>query len=162
MRETRRKEEYRRAEAVLYKAEGLSYRAIARRMGTSYSAVFSWVRRYGEGGVEALKTKPHPGGKPRITEDQRKTIADTALKSPRLFGYLKNEWSVRLLARHLSSELGINVSKTHVWEILRDLGIVCKRPKAFVKSPDPDYQEKAKKLKAYKRVAPALSKRGLP
>ncbi|MBS7649476.1 helix-turn-helix domain-containing protein [Candidatus Bathyarchaeota archaeon] len=85
MRETRRKDEYRRGEAVLYKAGGLSYRAVAKRMRTSYSAVYNWVQRYRRGGVEALKTKPHPGGKPRITKDQRKTIVETALKSPIVF-----------------------------------------------------------------------------
>jgi transposase len=31
-------------------------------------------------------------------------------KSPRTFGYLKNTWSIRLLAAYLSRILGINVS----------------------------------------------------
>jgi len=41
--------------------------------------------------------------------------------------------SARLLAEHLSRELGI--SKTHVWEILKEL--VYKRLKAVVRGQDP-------------------------
>ena len=96
-----------------------------------------------------------------ITQEQKKIITEIALKSPTAFGYLKNEWSVRLLARHLTKELGIKISKTHVWEILHDLGIVYKRPKAVVKSPDPDYEEKAVKLRGFKKVASTLEKKGL-
>ena len=161
MRETKSKDEYRRAEAVLYKAEGLSYRAIAKRMGASYASVYTWIQRYKKGGVNALRTKPHPGGKPRIIPEQRKAIAETALKSPQAFGYLKNEWSVRLLARHLTEEMGIPISKTHVWEILHDMGIAYKRAKAVVKSPDPDYEEKARRVEGYRKAAPALLKKGL-
>jgi len=40
---------------------------------------------------------------------------------------------MRLLAEHLSRELGI--SKTHVWEILKEL--VYKRLKAMVRGQDP-------------------------
>jgi transposase len=161
MRKTKEKEEYRRTEAVLYKAQGLSYRAIARRMDASYKSVYDWIKRYKAGGVEALRTKPPPGSKPRITPGQRKIIANTALKGPRAFGYLKNEWSMRLLSKHLTRELGIKVSKSHVCDILHGMGIAYKRPKSVVKSPDPDYGEKASKVEGYKRISLALLKKGL-
>jgi len=161
MTETKSKEEYRRAEAALYKAEGLSYRAIAKRMNAAYLSVYKWIQRYKEGGVNALRTKTRPGKKPRITPEQRKAIVQTALQSPQAFGYLKNEWSVRLLAKHLTQEMGIRISKTHVWEILQELGIVYKRAKAVVESPDPEYPEKARRVEGYKKIAPALLKKGL-
>ena len=110
-----------------------------------------------------MRCKPPPGRKPKITGDQRKAIAEAALKSPRAFGYLRSEWSVRLLAEHLSRELGIKISKSLVWRILKELGIAYnKRPKAVVKSPDPEYGEKEKILEGYKNSASDLQKRGLP
>ena len=102
--------------------------------------------------------KPPPGRRPKITGDRRKAIAEAALKGPGAFGYLRNEWSVRLLAEHLSRDLGI--SKTHVWEILKELGVVYKRPKAVVRSQDPEYGEKEKILEGYKNSALDLQKRG--
>ncbi|MEX2751251.1 MAG: transposase [Candidatus Freyarchaeota archaeon] len=65
MQETRSKGEYRRAEAVLYKAEGLSYRAIAKKMNAAYLSVYRWIQRYKKGGANALRTKTYPGKKPR-------------------------------------------------------------------------------------------------
>jgi len=162
VRQTRDKGEYRRGMAVLYKAQGLSYRGIARALQTDLKGVFRWVKRFREGGVDGLRTRPKPGRRPRIGDAERRLIAETVLKSPRLFGYLKNNWSLRLLAKHLTKELGIKISNQHLWRILHQLGVVHKRPKAWVQSPDPDFEEKAHKVAGYKRLAPALSKRGSP
>jgi len=65
--------------------------------------------------------------------------------------------SVRLLAEHLSRELGI--SKSLVWLILKELGIVYKRPKAVARSQDPEYEGKEKILEGYKNSALDLLKR---
>ena len=35
-------------------------------------------------------------------------IKDTVLKSPRSFGYLRNTWSIRLLAEYLTDVLKMN------------------------------------------------------
>lgn len=155
------KGEYRRCLAILLKAEGTSSQAIANTLGVTKRSVERWVKEYRAHGIAGLRRRPHPGGKPRITQEQMRMIVETALKGPRSFGYLKNEWSVRLLARHLTEELGIRISKTHVWEMLRDLGIAYKRPKAVVRSPDPDYEEKARMVEDYKRMASELLKGGL-
>ncbi|MFZ0510873.1 MAG: hypothetical protein WAM14_04635 [Candidatus Nitrosopolaris sp.] len=67
---------------------------------------------------------------PKISSDKNKQlIKEIILKSPRTFGYLKNTWSIRLLAAYLTTILGINVSPMQTWRIVHDLGIVSKRPK---------------------------------
>jgi hypothetical protein len=50
-------------------------------------------------------------------------------KSPPTFGYLKNNWSIRLLATYLTTILGMNVSPMQTWRIVHDLGMVSRRPK---------------------------------
>jgi transposase len=160
MTATRSKREYRKASAILEKADGLTYEAIAERHGVHKETAKRWVKAYTKHGLDGLRDKPHPGRPSRYTEAQRRRIVELALQSPRLFGYLKNGWSVRLLSRHLTREVGVKISKSQVWRILHEAGIVHKRPKATVKSPDPDYERKAAKVSAYKRIAPALEKRG--
>jgi len=44
--------------------------------------------------------------------------------------------------------LGVKVSKSHVWRILHEAGIVHKRPKAVVESPDPHYGGRPRRLEA--------------
>jgi len=160
MKATRSKREYREASAIIEKAERLTYEAIAEKHGVHKETVKRWVRAYAEHGLQGLRDKPHPGRPSGYTEAQRRRIVELALKSPRLFGYLKNSWSVRLLSRHLTREAGVKISKSHIWRILHEADIVHKRPKATVRSPDPDYRRKAAKVSTYKRIAPALEKRG--
>ena len=160
MKATRSKREYRRASAILEKADGFTYKAIAMKHGVDVKTVQRWIEAYEAHGLDGLLDKPHPGKPSGYTEAQRRRIVELALKSPRLFGYLRNGWNVRLLARHLTKEAGIKISKSHVWRILHEADIVHRRPKATVRSPDADYERKAEKVKGYKRIAPALEKRG--
>jgi len=160
MKDTRSKCEYRRVSAILEKADGLTYEAIATKHGVNTKTVQRWVESYEAHGLDGLRDHPHPGRPSRFSQAEKRRIVKLALKNPRLFGYLRNGWNVRLLARHLTREAGIKIGKSHVWRILHEAGVVYKRPKAIVESPDPDYEEKAAKVKGYKRIAPALQKRG--
>lgn len=155
------KEEYRRCLSVLLRARGVHPRDVAETLGVTRRSLERWVKAYRADGVAGLRSRKRPGRRRRIDEAQRRRIVEVALKGPKAFGYLKNEWSLRLLSRHLTRELGIKISRAHVWRILHDLGIVYKRPKAVVRSPDPDYQEKASMVEDYKKAASALLKGGL-
>jgi len=63
-------------------------------------------------------------GIPKISSDKNKErIKGIISKSPRIFGYLKNTWSIRLLATYLTTILGMNVSPMQR-RIVHDLGIV--------------------------------------
>ena len=152
--------EYRRGVALMLKAEGYSFKDISSRLGVGHRSVCRWVKGYKLRGLDSLRTKPRAGRRPRLSGEERRLIVETALKDPKLFGYLRNDWSIRLLSEHLTRRLGIKVSKSHVWRMLREAGIVYKRPKAVVRSPDPDYEDKARKVEGYKKAASALEKRG--
>ena len=46
MKNTRNKEEYRRAYAVKQKMEGIPYRTIAKDMDVNYRNVYDWINNY--------------------------------------------------------------------------------------------------------------------
>jgi transposase len=86
-------------------------------------------------------------------------IKDIVLnESPKTFGYLKNTWSIRLLATYLTSLLGMNVSPKQTWRIVHDLGIVYKQPKLELEKEEND-EEKKEKIERYKKVSRALLKK---
>src|SRR5215467_6921179 len=120
MKGTRDKEEYRRASAIKQKLEGLPYRTI-----------YNWIQEYKEHGLDGIRSKRKNAGRiPKISSDKNKEkVKEIISKSPRTFGYLKNTWSIRLLATYLTTILGMNVSPMQTWRIVHDLGIVSKRPK---------------------------------
>jgi transposase len=161
MKSTRDKEEYRRASAIKQKMEGIPYRTIARNVGVNYRNVYDWINNYRKYGLDGIRNKRKNGGrKPVISSDKNKeTIKDIVLnKSPKTFGYLKNTWSIRLLATYLSSLLEMNVSPMQTWRIIHDMGIVCKRPKLELEKGT-DYEEKKNNIDRYKKVSSVLLKK---
>jgi transposase len=163
MKETGNKEEYRRASAIKQKLEGLPYRTIARNLDVNYRNVYNWIKEYKEYGLDGIRSKRNNAGRiPKISSDKNKEkVKEVISKSPRTFGYLKNTWSIRLLATYLTTILGMDVSPMQTWRIVHDLGIVCKRPKLVLEHAE-DYEKKKKIVDNYKKVCAALLKKNSP
>jgi transposase len=160
MKSTKDKEEYRRASAIKQKMERIPYRTIAKTLGVNYRNVYDWINNYRKYGLDGIRNKRKNGGrKPVISTDKNKEIVkDIVLNKPKTFGYLKNTWSIRLLATYLSSLLEMNVSPMQTWRIIQDLGIVYKQPKLELEK-GVDYNEKKGKIDRYKKVSSALFKK---
>ena len=124
--------------------------------------MFGWINNYRKyDGLDGIRNKrKNAGRKPVISTDKNKEMVKNIVlnKSPTMFGYLKNTWSIRLLATYLSSLLEMNVSPMQTWRIIHDLGIVCKRPKLELEKGD-DYEEKKNKIEGYKKISSALLKK---
>src|SRR6476620_11395452 len=97
MEKTSDKKEYRRAVAVLQKADGKTYDYIAREQRVHIRTAKKWIiGDYIRNGIEGLKIrKNHAGRKPRITDEDREVILSALFNDPHLFGYLRNTWSLR-------------------------------------------------------------------
>lgn len=162
IKNTRNKEEYKRALAVKQKIEGLSYRTIAKNIGVNYRNVFRIVDAYRQKRLNGIRSNRNNAGRiPKISSEKNKQmIKDIVInKSPKTFGYLKNTWNIRLLAKHLSKELRMNVSPMQTWRIIKELAIKYKRPKLALEHED-DYEEKKKVVDNYKKISSALLKNG--
>jgi transposase len=130
---TNDKREHSRAVAVLQKADGKTYHYIARDHRVHIRTTKQWVRNYIKKGIEGLKTRENHGGpKPRITDENREIILSVLFNDPHLFGYLRNTWSLRSLAKCLTNELDIPISFKHLQRITRNLGIIFKRSNSTV------------------------------
>jgi len=95
------KREYRRAVAVFQKADGKTYDYIAREHRVHTRTAKKWIHDYIKKGIEGLKIrKNHGSPKPRIREESKEIILSLLFNDPRLFGYLRNTWSLDDLARY--------------------------------------------------------------
>lgn len=156
---TNDKREYRRAVAVLQKADAKTYDYIASEHRVHIRTAKTWIEDYIKKGIEGLKIGENQGGrKPRITDEDREIILSVLFNDPHLFGYLRNTWSLRSLARCLTDELDIPISFKHLQRVTKDFGIRCKRPKLELLHGK-DYKEGKKRVENYKHIAKALKKR---
>ena len=111
-------------------------------------------------GTKGLERRKLGGTKSRITDENREIILSVLFNDPNVFGYIRNTWSLRSLAKCLTEELDIPISFRHLQRMLKDMGIRCKRPKLELEHDDgADYDEGKKKVQNYKKIASALKKR---
>ena len=160
MKSTDNKKDYRRLLAILQKGECRTYHGIAKEHGVSSRSVQRWVAVYVENGIDGIKIKKPGGSKSRITDSDKEIILSALFNDPHIFGYLRNTWSLRSLARCLTDELDIPISFKHLQRITKDMGIRCKRPKLELLH-GPDYEQGKNRVDNYKHVASALKKREL-
>ena len=159
MKKTTDKRHYRRLLAVLQKSNGRTFEDIAKEHGVSIRSVQRWLSAYLQIGMEGLEIKKTGSTQSRITDENREIILSVLFNDPTIFGYVRNTWSLRSLAKCLTEELDIPISFRHLQRILKDMGIRCKRPKLELEH-GPDYEKGKKQSKELqKQVASALKKR---
>ncbi len=127
-----------RARIVLEMMAGLNKKKIAEKLGTSRPTVYLWIKRYHEGGIEAiLKDASRPGRLPKITEEKEKEIVEATLQT-----VPKNatHWSVRLMAD------AQKVSRMTVYRIWKKYNLKPHLVKKFKLSNDPNFVAKVKDI----------------
>ena len=108
--------------------EGKGVREVARLLGASPSSVSRWKQALEEGGVEALKAKPHGGRRSRLTPEQKGSLEQVLLKGPRAAGFATDLWTLARVAQVIERLFGVKYHPGHVWYILRGMDWSCQKP----------------------------------
>lgn len=110
--------------------KGYSPELIVDVLGISRSSVYEWLKRYREGGWEALESRPAPGAPPLITPEIEDWLRQTVLeKTPQDFGYETALWTRDILAALLHKYFGLTVGGSTVGMHLRRLGLSYRKPR---------------------------------
>jgi len=89
-----------------------------------------------EGGLEALKAKPHPGRPARLSREQKKQLVQVLLKGTQAAGFATDLWTLARVAKVIEREFGVGYHPGHVWYILRDIGWSCQKPERRARERD--------------------------
>ena len=105
----------RRYQALWLRARGLGVGAAAAAVGVSTETLRAWVRRACAEGLDALAArKPGSGAKPKLDPAQQARVLAWADAEPAL--------TLHQLAARVGEELGVAISHTQVWVLLRRAG----------------------------------------
>jgi transposase len=108
---------------------GLGTGVIARAVGADGQTVARWRRAFEAEGREGLRSRPHPGRPPRLSDEQRRRLAGLLVKAPRECGFADhNLWTQQLIADLIAREFGVAYHHDHVGVILRALGFTHQKP----------------------------------
>ena len=118
--------------------EGRKIGEVMEIVEASESSVKRWKRALKEGGMEALKAKPHPGPKPRLNAAQKRKLLKLLVAGPRKAGYHNELWTCSRVAAVIAKKFQVSYHPCHVWKILRNLGWTSQKPEQQARESDDD------------------------
>jgi transposase len=146
--------EGRRFRAFELKQQGWSQQRIAEALGVSKGAVSQWMKRARDGGgVEALKRRPAPGARPRLSEHQRAQGPELLEQGAEAHGFRGELWTCERVAIVIRREFGVSYHPAHVSRLLKALRQSLQKPKRRAEQRDEEAIDnwKEKKWPSLKR-----------
>ena len=123
--------EGRRLRAFELKQQGWAQQQIAEALGVSKGAVSQWMKRARDGGgAEALRRRPAPGARPRLSEEQRAKVPELLERGAEAHGFRGEVWTCERVAIVIRKEFGVGYHPAHVSRLLKALGQSLQRPSA--------------------------------
>jgi transposase len=106
--------EARRLQAWRLKQRGWSQRQIAEALGVSEGAVSQWMRRARNSGPEALRHRPPPGARRRLTAEQLARLPTLLHQGPEAYGFRGDVWTRSRIAVVIRLEFGVSYHPAHI------------------------------------------------
>ena len=119
----------RRAQAVRLSAMGYTVPQVVEILGCNRQTVHNWFNAFEAGGCEALFDSPRSGRPVMATIDYRRRLVRAVKTNPRDLSYPFTVWTVTRLRAHMAKEMNILLSESRVRQIMKEEGLVFKRPK---------------------------------
>jgi transposase len=138
---------WRRAQIVLWSAQGMDVPQIARIAFTSEDRVREVIHNFNDDGFDSLDPKYAGGRPPKFTLPQRQRIKKIALGRPSDYGLPFSTWSLTKLADHLVREGVVDdISHEGLRALLREEGVSFQAVKTWKESNDPDFEAKKNRV----------------
>lgn len=127
-KETRDAETRTRYQMLLLALDGQTSTHIARLVCRSQDTVVRVLKRFVQGGLEAIPRRTAPGRQRTITPAWEEELLRVIELDPHEVGVESANWTTQLLADYLGKQTGITVTEETVRIYLHAHGYVCKRP----------------------------------
>ena len=137
---------------------GESPEVIAKTLGYHRSCIYEWIARYREGGIEALKTKPIPGAKPKLNGKQLQWLFKTIVgQNPLQLRLPFALWTREIVRELIKREFGVKLSVVSVGRLLKKLGFTVQKPlhRAYQQNPQLVLNWQARELPRIRAMAKA-------
>jgi transposase len=138
---------WRRAQIVLWSAQGMDVGQIAKIAFTSEDRVREDLHNFNADGFDSLDPKYAGGRPPKFTAPERRAIKKIALGRPTDYGEPFSTWSLTKLADHLVRKGVVDdISHEGLRALLREEGVSFQAIKTWKESNDPDFEVKKNRV----------------
>lgn len=121
-----------------------SAKEVAQILKISPRSIFRWVVRFKENDIDGLKEKPKGHYKSKLTEEQKAQLKELIKKRRNSNGEAIH-WTLQKLRSEVYKEFGVTISTTALWQHLKKMGLVIRRPRPIHYKADKEQQENFKK-----------------
>src|ERR671911_2923262 len=128
-----------RLRAVRQIEQGTHPEDVAAGLGMTRAAVYGWLAKYREGGLEALKARPVPGRPSKLDGAQLQRIYTLVVgDDPRQLQFSFALWTGAMIRELIGREFGVRLLEVSVGRLLRKLGLSPQRPlyRAYQQNPE--------------------------
>jgi transposase len=128
-----------RLRAVDQVRQGARAEDVAVALGLHRKTVYAWLKKYREGGRDALLARPVPGRPPRLGEQQVRQLSALLTRTdPRQFDFDLALWTAEIVREVIQREFGVALSSVSVSRQLGKMGMAPQRPLRRAYQLDPD------------------------
>jgi transposase len=149
-----------RLHAVRQIQQGAHPEDVAAALGMTRAAVYGWLAKYREGGLDALRAKPVPGRPPKLSGAQLQRIYTLVVgNDPRQLQFPFALWTRAMVRELIGREFAVRLSEVSVGRLLRKLGLSPQRPlsRAYQQNPEAVARWKAQEYPAIRADAARVS-----
>lgn len=118
-----------RAQAVRLSALGYPAPQIVEILGCNHQSVHNWFNAFEAQGSAGLYDQPRSGRPVIASPDYRANLVAAIKINPKKMGYPFTVWTITRIRAHLAREMHILLSESRVRQIMKEEGLVFKRPK---------------------------------
>lgn len=136
-----------RLKAVLLVAEGMAIAAVAKLLSRSVQIIYRWINIYLSHHRPSDLFDGFRSGRPLAAHAiTHKRILETLGHNPLHLGYQTTTWTVELLAVHLNSCYGSDITPRTLRRRMKEAGLHFKRPRYVYSEKDPNRAQKKGRL----------------
>lgn len=135
--------------------QGIGPAEVARRFGVTTGAASQWKNAWLEAGREGLRSKPHPGSKPRLPRQRLPQLAELLLEGAKAHGFATELWTLGRIRELIRRHFGVLYDPSQVSRILHSMGWSRQRPERRARERDEEAIEQWPK-KEWPRIKKGL------
>jgi len=126
-----------RRHGLLLVTAGQSCRQVAKLFGENGTTVQRWVRRFEQGGLEALREGERSGRPSALDAHPWRKLPGDLRKTPRDFGIPATLWDGPVLSEHLRRHYGMPLGVRQCQRLFHRMGFRLRQPRSQVAQADP-------------------------
>jgi len=126
-----------RLHGLLLVASGQSCREVAQLFGEDGTTVQRWVKRFEDGGLDALREGERSGRPRTLDASQWRKLQNDLRKTPREFDLAATLWDGSVLSEHLRRRYRVRLGVRQCQRLFRQMGFRLRKPRPQVAQADP-------------------------